>query len=153
MGRFPWLSNIGFLSDQSPNRIQAMIFYFTSFRLKFLALPRIEHTPVYARDKINSYADHQKPLLSVVKHWKLAWFGHVTGHDTLSQVILQRTVEGGRRRGRQGKSFSDSIKEWTRCSIPTLVRFAEDRLVAGSDTDAYIMTPLQPTPGLQNEMR
>ena len=44
---------------------------------------------------------------------KIAWFGHVTRHDSLSKTILQDTLEGGRRRGRQRKCWMDNIKMWT----------------------------------------
>ena len=37
----------------------------------------------------------QEPLLAIVKRWKLALFGHVTNHDSLSKTILQGTLEGG----------------------------------------------------------
>ena len=36
---------------------------------------------------------------------ELAWFGHVTRHDSLSRNIPQSTLEGGRRRGRQRKCW------------------------------------------------
>lgn len=54
-----------------------------------------EHTTnVCFRDLVNSYNGHQEPLLSILKRLKLAWFGNVTYHDTLSKVILQETEEG-----------------------------------------------------------
>ena len=51
-------------------------------------------------------------LLAIVKRWNLAWFGHVTCHDSLSKTILQGTLEGGRP-GRQRKCWMDNVKEWT----------------------------------------
>ena len=62
-----------------------------------------------------------EPLLATVKRWKLAWFGHVPRHDSLSKTILQGTLEGGRRRGRQRKCWMDNIKEWTSLPIPELL--------------------------------
>ena len=53
-----------------------------------------------ARNKINSLVGPQEPLLATVRRRKLAWFGHVTRHDSLSKTIIQGTMEGGRRRGR-----------------------------------------------------
>ncbi|GFS04386.1 LINE-1 reverse transcriptase-like protein [Elysia marginata] len=52
-----------------------------------------------------AYVGPQEPLLATVKRRKLAWFGHVTRHDSLSKTILQGTVEGKRRRGRQKKGL------------------------------------------------
>jgi hypothetical protein len=55
------------------------------------------------------------------------WFGHVTRHDTLSKTIMQGTVEGGRRRGRQKKNWQDNVKEWTDLTIPDLLQTTSDR--------------------------
>ena len=52
-------------------------------------------------------------LLTAVKRRKLKWCGHVTRSSGLAQTVLQRTVQGGRRRGRQRKRWEDIIKEWT----------------------------------------
>ena len=41
--------------------------------------------------------------------------------------MLQGTLEGGRKRGRQVKCWADNLKEWTRLDSPTLTRLAEDR--------------------------
>ena len=37
----------------------------------------------------------------IVKRCKLQWYGHVSGSSGLAQTILQGTVKGGRRQGRQ----------------------------------------------------
>ncbi|KAL8562493.1 hypothetical protein ACOMHN_008637 [Nucella lapillus] len=64
-----------------------------------------EHkTSEYVRQRIDNLAGKQEPMLSVVKRRKLARFGHVNRHDSLAKTILQGTVEGGRRRGRQRKA-------------------------------------------------
>ena len=41
----------------------------------------------------------------------LRW--NVTRSSGLAKTILQGTVQGGRRRGRQRKRWEDNIKEWT----------------------------------------
>ena len=46
------------------------------------------------------------------------WLAHVTRHDSLSKTILQDTLEGGRRRGRQRKYWMDNINEWTSLPMP-----------------------------------
>lgn len=105
-----------------------------------------EHrTNDYVRQLVTTHAGAQEPLLSTVKRRKLAWYGHVTRHTSLSKTILQGTVEGKRRRGRQRKSWMDNIKEWTGCSFQTLLRSAEDRERWRSLTaQASTMTPLRP---------
>ena len=49
--------------------------------------------------------------LTLVKKRKLRWIGHVSKSSGLA--ILQGTVKGKRRRGRQKKRWEDSMKEWT----------------------------------------
>ena len=104
-----------------------------------------EHrTNDYVRQLVTTHAGEQDPLLSTVKRRKLDWYGHVTRH-TLYVPVLQGTVEGKRRRGRQRKSWMDVIKEWTGCSFHTLLRTAEDRERWRSLTaQASIMTALRP---------
>ena len=43
------------------------------------------------------------------------------------KTILQGTVKGARRRGRQKKTLEDNIKEWTRMGFGDSLRAAEDR--------------------------
>ena len=49
----------------------------------------------WVRSKINFFLGPQEPLLATVKRRKLARFGHVTSVDSLSNTILQGTLEGG----------------------------------------------------------
>jgi hypothetical protein len=65
------------------------------------------------------YAGKKEQLLSVVKRRKLAWYGHVTRHDSLSKTILQETVNGSRKRGGQRKTWIDNIKKWTGLNVST----------------------------------
>ena len=55
----------------------------------------------------------QEPVQATVKRQKLAWFRHVTRHNSLSKTILQGTLEGGRRavvgRGNAGWTTSEWI--------------------------------------------
>ena len=55
-----------------------------------------------------------------IKRRKLAWIRRVTHHDSLSKTILQGTLEGGRRRGRQRKCWMDNINERTSLPMPEL---------------------------------
>ena len=66
-------------------------------------------------------------LLTTVKRRKLKWYGHVTRSSGLAKTILQGTVQGGRRRGRQRKRWEDNIKEWTGLPWNITLRKAENR--------------------------
>ena len=60
-------------------------------------------------------------LLAMVKKRKLRWY------DNISKTILQGTVKGTSRRGRQKKRWEDNIKEWTGMGTGDSLRAAEDR--------------------------
>ena len=95
---------------------------------KLLRISYREHkTNDYVRSKVMSYVGPQEPLLSTVKRRKLAWFGHVNRHDSLCKTIMQGTVEGCRKRGRQKKNWSDNVKEWTNMAMPELLKTAANR--------------------------
>ncbi|GFR76872.1 UDP-glucuronosyltransferase 2A1-like [Elysia marginata] len=97
------------------------------------------------RELVVAYVGPQEPLLATVKRRKLAWFGHVTRHDSLSKTILQATVEGKRRRGRQRKAWCDNIKEWTEMAMYELVRSASDRDAWRQKTDSSALrSPRRP---------
>ena len=103
-------------------------------------------TNEYVHAKVTALAGPKKPLLTTVKRRKLMWFGHVTRHNTLPKTVLQGTLEGGRRRGRQAKSWMDNIKDWTRMDSPTLIRKAEDRSGWRSlARKKSLMSPLRPS--------
>ena len=50
--------------------------------------------------------------LTTVKRRKLQWYGQVSRSSGLAKTILQGSLKGGRRQGRQRK-WEDNIKEWT----------------------------------------
>ena len=75
------------------------------------------------QNAIGPYTD----LLTLVKQRKLKWFGHVTRSSGLAKTILQGTVPGGRRRGRQRKRWEDNIGEWTGMEFEENLRKAESR--------------------------
>ena len=66
---------------------------------------------VYA--KIQQAIRPHKDLLTVVKRRKLQWYGHVARSLGLARTILQDTVKGGRRQGRQKTRWEDNIWEQT----------------------------------------
>ena len=100
-------------------RIQA---FETKCLRKLLRTSYLEHkTDDWVRSKISFLVGPQEPLLATVKRRKLAWFGYDTRHDSPSKTILQGTLEGGRRRGRQRKCWMGNIKEWTFLPTPELL--------------------------------
>ena len=66
-------------------------------------------------------------LLASVKRRKLKWYGHIARSSGLAKTILQGTVQGGRRRGRQRKRREDNNKTWTGLEWNIVLRKAENR--------------------------
>ena len=68
-------------------------------------IPRISYkdhgTNEKVRVKILQAIGPQEDPLTMVKRRKLQWHGHVSRLSGLAQTILQGTVKGGRRQGRQ----------------------------------------------------
>ena len=63
--------------------------------------------------KIQQAIGPHEDLLTIIKRRKLQWYGHVSRSSGLARTILQGTMKGGRRRGRQRKRWEDSIREGT----------------------------------------
>ena len=84
-------------------------------------------TNIHVRDRITAAIGVHKELLAIVKVRKLKWYGHVTRSEGLAKTILQGTVRGGRKRGRQKKRWEDNVKEWTGLEFTASQRAAEDR--------------------------
>ena len=77
--------------------------------------------------KIQQAIGPQEDLLTIVKRCKLQWYGHVSRSSGLAKTILQGTVKGGRRQGRQRKRWEDNIKEWTGLEFAKCQRAVENR--------------------------
>ena len=71
----------------------------------------ITNEEVYA--KIQQAIRPHKDLLTMVKRCKRKWYGYVYHSSGPARTILQSTVKGGRRQGRQRKRWEDNIREWT----------------------------------------
>ena len=66
--------------------------------------------------------------LTIVKRRKLQWYSTVISRSSgLAKTILQGTVKGGRRQGRQGKRWQDNIREWTGLEFTKSLRAVENR--------------------------
>ena len=68
-------------------------------------------------------------LLDTVKARKLAYCGHTMRKQgsCLEKEMMQGTMPGARRRGRQRTAWMDNIKTWTGLSVEESIRMTEDR--------------------------
>ena len=59
--------------------------------------------------KIQQAIGPHEDLLTIIKRRKLQWYGHVSRSSGLAKTILQGTVKGGRRQGRQRKQTEEEV--------------------------------------------
>ena len=79
------------------------------------------------RAKIQQEIAPHEDLMTIVKRRKVQWYGHVSRSPSLAKTILQGTVKGGRREGRQRKRWGDNIREWTGLEFGKSQRAVENR--------------------------
>ena len=79
-----------------------------SFRRLLGILCKDHITNEEVRTRIRKAIGPYEELLSTVKRRKMKWYGHVTRALGFAKTVLQGTVWGGRRRGRQGKRWEDT---------------------------------------------
>ena len=79
------------------------------------------------RTKIQQAIGPHEDFLTIVKRRKLKCYGHVSRSSGLAKTILQGTVKGGRRQGRQRKRWEDNIREWTGLEFGKSHRAVENR--------------------------
>ena len=77
--------------------------------------------------KIQQAIRPHKDLLTIIKRCKLRWYGHVSCSSGLAKTILQGTMKGGRRQGRQKKRWEDNIREWTGLEFAKFQRAVQNR--------------------------
>ena len=95
---------------------------------KILGISYKDHvTNEKVRAKIKQAIGPHEDLLTIVKRRKLQWHRHVSRSSGLANTILQTTVKGGRRQGRQKKRWEDNIREWTGLEFTKSQRAVEDR--------------------------
>ena len=90
-------------------------------------LYKVHVTNEEVRAKIQQVIEPHEDLLPIVKRRKLQWYGHVSRSSGLAKTMLQGTVKGGRRQGRQRKRREDNIREWTGLEFGKSQRAVENR--------------------------
>ena len=118
------------LTAKLQRRIQAMEM---RCYCKTLPISYKDHvTTEEVRAKIQQAIGPHKDLLTIIKRCKLQWYGHVSCSSGLTKTILQGTVKGGRRQGRQRMRWGDNIREWTGLEFGKSQRAVENRGKAGN---------------------
>ena len=95
---------------------------------KILSISYKDHvTNEEVHAKIQQTIGPHDGFLTIVQRRKLQWYGHVSRSSGLAKTILQITVKGGRRQGRQRKRWKDNIREWTGLEFAKAQRAVENR--------------------------
>ena len=113
------------LAAELQRRIQAMEMTCYCKIQCFLYNDHVTNEEVHA--KIQQAIGPHKDLLTIVKRCKLQWHDHVSHSSGLAKTILQGSVQGGRRQGRQRESWEDNIREWTVLELAKSERAVENR--------------------------
>ena len=96
---------------------------------KILRIPFKDHvTNEEVCAKIQQAIGPHEYLLTIVKRHKRQWYGHISRSFGLAKTILQGTVLGRRRQGRQRKRWENNIKEWTGLEFAKSQRAVENRV-------------------------
>ncbi|KAJ8379015.1 hypothetical protein AAFF_G00231840 [Aldrovandia affinis] len=131
------------LTAEIQQRIQS--FEMRCYR-RLLGISYTQHiTNMEIRQRISQAIGRHDDLLTIVKKRKLRWYGHITRSSGLAKTILQGTVQGGRKRGRQKKRWEDNIQEWTQLRLSETVRAAEDRERWRELVDRSSVVPQRPS--------
>ena len=78
------------------------------------------------------------------KETQTAWYGHVSHSSSLAKFLLQSTVKGGRRRGKEKKRWEDSIREWTGLEFAKSQRAVENRKMEETGCEVFCGAPKIP---------
>ena len=120
------------LKAELQKRIQAMEMRCYHKKLRISYKDHVTNEEVYAN--IQQAVRPHEDILTVVKRHKLKWYGHVCRSSGLAKTVLQGTVKGGTRRGRQKERWEDNVREWTGleetaceliCGTPTTPRLRD----------------------------
>ena len=118
------------LTEELQRRIHAMT------RKCYCRIPFISNkdhvTNEEVRAKFQQAVGPHEDLLTIVMRRKLQWHGHFFGSSVVAKTILQGTVKGGRRHGRQRKRWEDNIRDWTGLELAKSKRAVENRENGGN---------------------
>ena len=113
-------SQQSFKEEYKPWKLGAIARYYTSHTKDHVTNEEV-------RAKIQQAIGPHEDLLTIVKRRKLQWYGLVSRSSGLAKTILQGTMKGRRRQGRQRNRLVDNIREWTGLEFGKSQRAVEKR--------------------------
>ena len=121
--------SINWCIQRAGSAIQAdFTFYLQRVEMIILRISFKDHVTIgEVRAKIQQAFGLHEDLQAIVKRRKLQWYGHVSRSLGQAKTILQGTVKGRRRQGRQRKRWEDNIREWTGVDFAQSQRAVENR--------------------------
>ena len=114
LSTFLYASESWNLTEENKRRIQALEM---RYNRRLLNISYKDHvTNEEAHNRIQNAVGVYDDLLTMVKKRKLRWYDHISRSSGMAKTILQGTVKGTRRRGRQKKRWkitSRNGQEWS----------------------------------------
>ena len=129
---------------QSSPKLPASILKQPSCSRSWSTGEKICHCRISAHCSLWCMKTPHEGLLTTVQRCKLQWHGHVSHLSGLAKTILQGTVKGGRRQGRQRKRWEDNIREWTGLEFTKSQRAVENRGNGGNWFWNHLWCPNDP---------
>ena len=130
------------LTAELQRRIQAM--EMSCYR-KILRISYKDHvTTEEVRTKTQQAIGPHEDILIIGKRRKLQWYGHISRSSSLEKNILQGTVKGGRRQGRQRKRCEDNIRKWADQEFGKSQKAVENRENGGNWLRNHLWCPNDP---------
>ena len=109
---------------------------------KILCITYIDHaTNEEVHTNFRQATGPHEDLLTAVKIPRLWWYGHVSRSSGLVKTILQGTVKGGKRQGRQRNRWEDNIREWTGLEFAKSQRAVEKRKMEETGCEIICCAP------------
>ena len=99
------------LTAELERRIQALEMRFYGRLLNISDKDHVTNEEV--RNRIQNAIGVHEDLITMVTKRTHRWYGHISRSSDMAKTILQGTVKGARRRGRQKNRWEDNIKEWS----------------------------------------
>ena len=93
----------------------------------YIKVLRTSYKAHVTNEEVQQAIGPHEDILAIVKRCKLQWHERVSSSSGLAKTILQGTVKGGRRQGRQKKRWEDNNREWTGLEFGKSQRAVENR--------------------------
>ena len=105
------------INKEIERRLEATEMWFIRRMLRISWIDRVTNEDVLKKAGIN------RSLMTIIRKRQLSFLGHVYRKDNIERVALTGRIEGKRSRGRQRKTYMQSLKERTTKEVMSTTNF------------------------------